>query len=332
MQGSRCDHCKPGTQNLKRENPYGCSGVPSQQGPPSVYTSSSTTLNVQWDPPDQPNGLVTNYNLYRNETLVYVGLSRAFNDTNLKPYTWYWYYVITYSDGGSVRSYDDGKLYRTEEDVPIGVVRPNLTDVRPRSATAVWLYPSERNGKLISFYLESTNPRDLNIIEHCRGLVLTCDVINLRPYTEYNFTIRACTSAGCTKSLVTSILTRPTAPDSQPAPDVIPLPGGKSFAVTWREPAEPNGMIFRYELHLRVFPALPGDGWSVEYSSSPSVNPGAENLRNTTVTGLKPFTLYELRVVTFTADVSGDTASNWTIQRTAEAGKGLDCVVLYAMI
>ena len=323
VQGSRCDQCKPGTQNLKQENPFGCSGVPSQQGPPFVRTLSSTTLSVLWDPPDQPNGSITKYELYRNGTRVYSGLSRGFNDTGLRPYTWYGYYIITYTDGGRVRSFDDGKLYRTKEDAPKGVSRPNISDIRPRSAKAVWSYPSLRNGKLTSFHLESTNPRDPHIIEHCQGLVLRCDIINLRPYTVYNFTLRVCTSAGCTRSRARNILTRPTAPDSQPAPDVFPLPGGKSFIVTWDRPAEPNGIIFRYELHQRLFPALPDDRGKLVYSSAPSTNPGASNLRNTTVTGLAPFTWYEFRVVTYTAEVSGDTASNWTKQRTAEAGKVL---------
>jgi hypothetical protein len=119
------------------------------------------------------------------------------------------------------------------------------------------------------------------------------------------------------------VLTRPTAPDSQPAPHVRPLPGGKTFIVTWNRPAEPNGIIFRYELHQRLFPALPDDRGKSVYTSSPSTNPGASNLRNATITGLVPFTWYEFRVVTYTAEVSGDTASNWTKQRTAEAGKVL---------
>ncbi len=328
VQRPRCDQCKPGTHSLKQENPFGCSGVPSQQGPPIVRTISSTTLNVLWDPPDQPNGLITKYELYRNGTRVYTGLIREFNDTGLRPHTWYRYYIITYNDGGSITSFNDGKLYRTEEDAPYGVSRPNISDIRPRSAKAVWSYPSVRNGKLTSFYLESTNPRDQNIIEHCRGLVLRCDVINLRPYTVYNFTIRVCTSAGCTRSQANTALTRPTAPDNQPAPDVVALPGGKSFIVTWDKPAEPNGIIFRYELHQRLFPALPDNGGKLVYSSSPSTNPGADNLRNTTISGLIPFTWYEFRVVTYTAQVSGDTASNWTRQRTAEAGKVLKFVSL----
>jgi hypothetical protein len=75
-----------------------------------------------------------------------------------------------------------------------------------------------------------------------------------------------------------------------------------------------------------LFPALPDNGGKLVYSSSPSTNPGADNLRNTTISGLIPFTWYEFRVVTYTAQVSGDTASNWTRQRTAEAGKVLKFV------
>ena len=322
VEGIRCDQCKPGTQSLKQNNPFGCSGVPSQQGPPFVYTSNSTTLRVQWEPPDQPNGLITKYELYRNDTEVYAGLSREFNDTGLKPYSWYKYYIKTYTDGGNIRSFDDGRLYRTNEDAPYGVSRPNITDIHPRSAKAVWSYPSAPNGMLTSFHLLSTNSRDASTTEHCQGLELSCDVINLRPYTVYNFTIRMCTSAGCTRSQPISILTRPTRPDSQPAPNVVPLPGGESFIITWEKPAEPNGIINLYELYRRRFVSgRPDNSATMVHHSSPSVNPGASDLRNTTDTGLVPFTWYEYRVRTYTAQVSGDTASNWTRQRTAEAGK-----------
>ncbi|XP_028396319.1 LOW QUALITY PROTEIN: usherin-like [Dendronephthya gigantea] len=319
VQGTRCDTCKPGTRSLKEENTFGCSGVPSQQGPPFVHVISSTTLRVLWDPPDKPNGLITSYELYRNGSRVYTGLLREFNDTRLRPYTWYSYHIVTNTDGGSVRSYDDGKLYRTKEDVPQGVSRPNISDIQPRSAKAVWSYPTTSNGKLTSFFLESTNHRDFNTIEHCRGLVLKCDVINLRPFTVYNFTIRVCTSVGCTVSEAKTVLTSQTAPDSQPAPNLVPLPGGTSFVVSWDEPAEPNGRIFQYELLKRLFPSHPDNRGKVAYRSHPLENPGADNLRNTTIRGLIPFTWYEFQVVSYTAQVAGDTASNWTRGRTAEA-------------
>ena len=322
VEGFRCDQCKSGTQSLKQNNPFGCSGVPSQQGPPFVYKSSSTILRVQWEPPDQPNGLITKYELYRNGTRVYSGLFREFNDTGLQPYTWYKYYIRTFTDGGDLRSFDDGKLYRTDEDAPYGVSRPNITHIRPRSAKATWAYPRLANGILTSFHLESTNSRDSTTAEHCQGLRLSCDVINLRPYTVYNFTIRVCTSAGCRRSEAYRIVTRPTRPDSQPAPHVVPIPGGESFIVTWEKPAEPNGKISLYELYRRNVPSLPGDSGRSVHRSFPSANPGASDLRNTTDAGLIPFTSYEYRVVTHTAQVSGDTASNWTRQRTAEAGTG----------
>ena len=329
VKGPRCDQCKPGTKRLKAENDFGCSGQPSQQGPPIVEARSSTSLRVTWDPPDQPNGLIISYELYRNGTRVYNGLSRVVNDTGLKPYTWYKYYIITNTDGGNVQSFDDGKLYRTDEDAPNGISAPNITDIHSRSAKATWSFPIVPNGKLTSFFLESVNPRDSGITEHCRGLVLSCDVINLRPYTVYNFTIRVCTSAGCTRSQVNTILTHSTRPDSQPAPHLFPLPGGNSFIVTWDKPKEPNGVIFRYELYKRLLRAHSDSNGEIVYSSSPSANPGADNLRNTTITGLVPFTWYEFRVVTFTSQVGGDTASNWTSQRTAEAGKDWIEVIVF---
>ena len=113
-------------------------------------------------------------------------------------------------------------------------------------------------------------------------------------------------------------LTKPTRPESQPSPVVTSFPGGRSVSVTWDEPAEPNGKIFRYEVYMRRSPSI-GD-WDLKFQSYPQGNPQSADLRRTNVTDLTPFTEYEFLVRTYTAQVAGDTASNITRHVTGEAG------------
>ena len=274
---------------------------------------------LTWSPPDSPNGIITRYELYRNGSQIYSGLNQTFNDTSLTPDTVYHYYLITFTAYGSTRSLENGRVYRTFQDAPRGVPAPVITDIFPRNVTATWQPPSMPNGRIIEYRLISTSSRSLAEVVHCRGIILSCAVGGLRPYTVYNFAIEACTNGGCGRSNDTIILTQPTLPNFQPAPNVTSFPGGTAVLVVWDEPPEPNGQIFRFELYLRRYPF--NDDGRLIYSSSPEHDSSSLNFRRANVTGLTPNTEYEFRVRTFTAQVQGDRASNWTRHRTADGSK-----------
>lgn len=279
---------------------------------------------LTWSPPDNPNGIILRYELYRNGSLVYSGLDQAFTDTALTPDTVYYYYIITYTESGQTRSLDDGNFYRTLQDAPGGISPPVITDILPRNATASWQAPSMPNGRITEYRLVSTSSRSANEVVNCRGIVFSCKLGDLKPYTVYNFSVVACTNGGCARSHVTTILTQPTLPDFQPAPNVTSLPGGTAVTVEWDEPPEPNGRILRYELYMRA----DGDGsdGALKFNSNPAHDPTNINFRKTNVTGLVPFTYYEFRVRTFTAQVRGDRASEWTRHRTGEGSKSFQLI------
>lgn len=274
---------------------------------------------LTWSPPDNPNGIILRYELYRNGTQVYSGLEQAFNDSSLTPDTIYHYYIITYTASGNTTSLDDGKVYRTFQDAPAGISAPVITNILPRNATATWQPSSMPNGRIIEYRLISTSSKSPVEVVNCRGIIFTCDLDGLRPYTVYNFTVEACTNGGCSRSNVTTIVTLPTLPDFQPAPNVTSLPGGKAVEVEWAEPPEPNGRILRYELWMRGRPFT--SIGVLKYNSNPAHDSNPQNFRKTNVTGLEPFTEYEFRVLTFTAQVRGDRESAWKRHRTGEGSK-----------
>ena len=286
--------------------------APSEQGPPIISNITSRSLLTSWFPPDTPNGLILRYELYRNGSLVYNGTNRVFNDTGLSPYTLYTYYIIVYTAGGSTRSVDSDKVYRTLSDVPEGVRPPQVSNVLARSIGVSWLPPSSPNGIIVSYTLASTSSSSSTPVEHYRGTALNFLVTGLRPFTIYNFTVTACTIVGCSRSAITTQATRSAAPDSQPAPYLTPLEGGQSIHVYWDPPAQPNGVIQFYDLFMRQSPFN-----NAGATQATKLNPLQ---RNFTVTGLRPYTEYEFRVVSYTSQVKGDTSSTWTRTRTLENG------------
>ena len=153
---------------------------------------------------------------------------------------------------------------------------------------------------------------NVGTLEHYRGFDRKCQVTGLIPFTYYTFYVSVCNNAGCEKSANFTVSTRAAAPDSQPAPYVTPLPGGKVVFVHWDPPAQPNGRIQFYDLYYHPVPKIGGD---IVFNTLNTAN------RNYTVTSLKPYTLYEFRVICYTAQVKGSTASNWTTVRTLEGGK-----------
>ena len=292
--------------------------APSEQPPPVATAISSRAIQLAWSPPDNPNGIILRYELYRNNTLIYSSTARELNDTGLIPYTPYTYHIITFTERGSARSLGNAEA-RTFGDIPGGISVPRIFDVFPRSAKATWVRPTSPNGHIVEYRLVSVNSRSAAEQTHCQGLIFGCDLTTLKPYTVYNFTLVVCTRAGCGRSDPSMDLTKPTRPESQPSPVVTSLPGGRDVRVTWDEPAEPNGRIFRYELYMRRTPFV--GNWLLKFQSFPLNDPQNPNLRNTNVTSLTPFTKYEFLVRSYTAQVAGDTPSNATRHRTGEASE-----------
>jgi len=44
--------------------------APSDQAPPVYVTVNSSAIHLSWSAPDQPNGVIVQYQLYRNGSLV----------------------------------------------------------------------------------------------------------------------------------------------------------------------------------------------------------------------------------------------------------------------
>lgn len=141
------------------------------------------------------------------------------------------------------------------------------------------------------------------------GDSLSVVVSGLRPFSDYYFIVRACTSGGCGFSEPSSVQTLEAPPTFQPAPNVSSL-SSSSLLITWGIPNEPNGNITRYEILQRNAPFL-GAGFTIGTVMS--------DLQFLTVHNLRPFTVYEFSVVSYTG--GGGTQSGWSSGTTDEDGE-----------
>jgi hypothetical protein len=111
-------------------------------------------------------------------------------------------------------------------------------------AQAAWSAPQQPNGVITSSSLVLISAGDVESVV-CGGLVSSCQVTNLLPFTTYNFSVRTCTAAGCSQSAATVITTAQDVPAGVPAPGVALL-AARTVTLNWSAPATSNGIIVEY--------------------------------------------------------------------------------------
>uniref|UniRef100_A0A915NNH6 Fibronectin type-III domain-containing protein n=1 Tax=Meloidogyne floridensis TaxID=298350 RepID=A0A915NNH6_9BILA len=77
-------------------------------------------------------------------------------------------------------------------------------------------------------------------------------VCSLEPFTDYSLTLEAHNLFGYSKATKTSFKTEQSIPSGPPlSVQVLPLPGGTSLSLNWRQPEKPNGIIRAYLIHFK---------------------------------------------------------------------------------
>lgn len=277
---------------------------------PTVSATSSSQLGVGWQPPSQPNGVITNYSLIYNEPNSDIftkpmKLSLTGTIASLKPFTLYEVRI----QACTVKGCGTGNrtTSRTLEAAPLSQPPPVLA-VRSSSIIEIsWVPPTIPNG-IIKRYLVTR--RKLNeTITYVVFLGSTLSYIDtlLEPYTYYQYRVRAHNSVGSVDSQWRTGRTLSGAPQGL-SPPVIQIIDGVSAQVSWQPPSSPNGLITEYQVKVRV------TGTSTELTARCCIPAG---IRNVTVVGLKPATAYDIRVAALTSGGTG--FSGWSYGSTLEA-------------
>ncbi|XP_021347323.1 usherin-like [Mizuhopecten yessoensis] len=324
----RCDTCTADASFLDRANPYGCSKEPTQQPPPSHDQINSTTLKLMWQQPDYPNGIIIQYKLYRNGTLVFTGGANAteYMDVKLAAYVRYTYVVEATNDFGSVLS--SPVTFRTLPGSPTGMVIVYITNVHSRSASFSWNQPVNMNGPLVNYSVTASSPSRPTRAVHWTGLSRQANVTDFVPFTNYTIIVETCTPGGCLDSWPAMFLTKSDMPSGMMDPIITTL-SETELLISWQPPTEANGVIIFYELWIRGY-SINGTRNPLEtrifhpsgqFNPRPTLSPQENVLpppdTSFKVTGLNPFSLYEFQVLA--ENSVGKAASAWVMARTGEA-------------
>ncbi|XP_002760562.4 usherin [Callithrix jacchus] len=250
---------------------------PEGLSPPEIsYVSMNPhKLLISWIPPEQSNGIIQSYRLQRNEMLYpfsFDAVTFNYTDEELLPFTTYSYALQACTSGGCSTSKPIS--ITTLEAAPSGVSPPDLSAVSATQINVCWSPPTVQNGKITKYLVIYDNKESL------AGQGLCLLVSHLQPYTQYNFSLVACTNGGCTASVSKSAWTMEAPPENMDSP-TLQVTGSESIEITWKPPRNPNGQIRSYELrrdgtivytgletHYHDFTLTPG----VEYSYTVTAN------------------------------------------------------------
>ncbi|KAB0344935.1 hypothetical protein FD754_021861, partial [Muntiacus muntjak] len=276
---------------------------------PRHIVINSTTVELFWSPPEKPNGLISQYQLSRNGSLIFLGGSEEqnFTDKNLEPNSRYVYKLEATTGGGSSSS--DEYIIQTPILTPEEIQPPyNITVIGPYSIFVAWTPPG---------ILVPTKPVEYNVllnagsatplissVGHHQSILLE----NLAPFTQYEIRIQACQKGGCGVSSRMFAKTAEAAPMDLNSP-ILKALGSACIEVKWMPPKKPNGVITNYFIHRRPT--------GIEEESLVFVwSEGALEFIDDADT-LRPFTLYEYRVRA--CNSKGSVESLWSSARTLEA-------------
>ncbi|KAG7261417.1 hypothetical protein CRUP_006281, partial [Coryphaenoides rupestris] len=102
---------------------------PTGLQPPTVKVTGPESVEVSWSPPEQPNGIVTGYELRRDGEVVYVGPETRYHDFTLLPNVGYSYVVAANNSQGAASSV--AAVAKTHSSAPSGVGPPTLQPLGP---------------------------------------------------------------------------------------------------------------------------------------------------------------------------------------------------------
>ena len=154
---------------------------------------------------------------------------------------------------------------------------PSLLPLSDTSIQLTWLEPEAPNGVILGYVIYRNGSQVANLSS------LSFNDTGLTPDTIYSYVIEAYNIIGTTRSEPRSSRTLEGAPVGVQSPTLSAV-NATSIAASWVEPMTANGVIDRYEL-ARVMVGGEGAVFIEEIVFSGLA-------LSTTVTGLRPFTLY----------------------------------------
>ncbi|XP_039618112.1 phosphatidylinositol phosphatase PTPRQ [Polypterus senegalus] len=280
--------------------------VPGSVQDVTYQNITSSSVLVSWKAPYRPNGRITHYTVYGMDLFTNEAFQKSTNETSiilsgLKKYGLYKLRVAASTAAGeSSLSEQDDVFVRTLEDEPESPPQNiTLKNVTATSANLHWSPPDKPNGIIQYYeaiYVSKTGMFKLNT--SLTNIILQ----NLKPYTVYNFSVKAYTryGHGNQSSSVFTVLTDESVPDSAPENITFKVLSSTTMQILFLPPRLPNGIIRKYTIFL-----------------TPQ-NETAMQIVNTTflannITGLRKYTNYTIQLSASTSKGEGVRSKNATV-------------------
>jgi hypothetical protein len=299
---------------------------PTDMPPPSTEAVNASAVEVNWEKPAVPNGVITSYQVWvrlaEKETseaqanplddgtgfdLIATTSGKVKTALHVlgsaQPYTFFEYVIIATNSKGSAMS--NIARGHSGEAAPADVLGVTFTQVAKVSSNVTWDLPETPNGIIVRYLLlwkaesgSSTGTKVARINAPTQHF----EVDELKPASKYTFKLKAYTAAGGTFGPSTTLTTKDAAPEGIPVPHVAAT-GVGLLTVIWNPPKVTNGNINKME----VCTAIP---------SEEATCVAVKGSRNVVVKGLLSYTDYEVAIKECTKGgcTDGPVAKKMTIE------------------
>lgn len=253
------NRCGLGDTAVVRMDEY----VPDGMDAPSVTPEGPRSMTVSWEPPVNPNGLITHYDVFYRElgTTTALLINRVLNTvfttqhvgSDLKPFTQYEYQVVASNSQGDAPS--PWTVGRTFESIPEKLLPPFVNTSGPFGFQITWQPPQLPNG-VISMYKITyrkilADPSYASVMQHVsvESHVLSTSVSGLHPFSNYQVQLTAYNRKGNVSAVPSVVQTQQSSPSGLPNFSVEKISTGTSLIFKWNPPTIPNGIITEYKIY-----------------------------------------------------------------------------------
>ncbi|NXG43840.1 PTPRQ phosphatase, partial [Psilopogon haemacephalus] len=289
-----------------------------------VYQNiSSSSVNVSWLPPSQPNGLVF---FHISLSLLHFGTNKiksflTYNTSiifdHLEKYTDYFLKITPATEKGSSELHTLSLHIRTDEDVPESapIIR-TFSNLSTTSVMLSWDPPAKPCGIIISYELNLFGPESTNSFSTTNNFIILEDLI---PFTLHSIYAAARTIKGRGPSAMLQFYTDESVPLAPPQNLTITNYTAYSVWLEWDPSPQPNGVIMIYN-----FKIYQNNTEKLFYQNISGSNHQAN------LVGLEPFSPYFISVSAFTKLGNGNQFSNavqfTTMESVPEAVQNVHCI------
>ncbi|XP_059489517.1 tyrosine-protein phosphatase Lar-like isoform X2 [Neocloeon triangulifer] len=222
---------------------------------------SSSTMVVQWDEPEMPNGQVTGYKVYYTSNpnipissweFQMVDNNKLTTISDLIPYTIYTIRVQAYTSVGPGPMSAPVQV-KTQQGVPGQPHNLEAKEIDETSVLLTWSRPLASGENIVSYelywndtYDKERHHRHIPVAQHYK-------LTNLFPNTLYFIWMAAKSQRGeGATTIPIAVRTKQSAPGAPPQDVKAAAEGSRAIRVSWKPPAEKqqNGDIQLYKVHL----------------------------------------------------------------------------------